>query len=104
MPEPSPALIDTIARALYDHRESLATESWTGWHHLPESWREEWRGAARAALAAMPQPIANAPIVGFNTLDGSVHLIVPPENIRAVLHAFKASAVVALVPVEGNPA
>lgn len=64
MTDHSPQIVDTIARALYDHRKSTADpEDWpddAAFDLHGDDVRDFWRGAARAVLAAMPQPIGYA--------------------------------------------
>lgn len=117
MPEPSPALVDTIASALANATAPGATEWWetiTGVHgsqHEQPQQVEDYRRMARAALDAMPKPIGYVGAwhedIGW-TLD-----IEPGERLRpTAAQALKDSSdyhypintVVAVVPVEGNPA
>ena len=63
MPDPSPALIDTIARA-FASIDGYGPDLWDDTQSPHEYWygevRGKYRDQARAALAAMPQPIGYA--------------------------------------------
>ena len=52
--EPDVSERDELARVMYQHRTEVGDfiDGITPWGELPESWREEWRDAADAILAA----------------------------------------------------
>ena len=52
------AAVEAAARNMFDLRATEPDQSRNEWDDLPESWREEWRDGARAALAAAAPYIA----------------------------------------------
>lgn len=111
MPDPSPALVDTIARAICDSDPEGGYVGW--WDDFvddPASWRsfESYRKQARAALAAMPQPVGYAVLATDEDpygLNRRRVITCPDRRSAERVEARRAEAgwdttVVALVPVE----
>ena len=109
MPDPSPALIDTIARALASI-DGYGPDLWDDTQSPHEYWygevRGKYRDQTRAALAALPQPIAHG-ILMHRYAPEAAWVLGPYDRTEAERLAARepdlglgTSTVVALVPVE----
>lgn len=73
-------MIEIVARALFERREEFRAEQYTSygrlsWAESPEHWKQELRGDARAAIAAMRDPTEAMIDTAFEDLH-PIHVLV----------------------------